>query len=159
MCEAINLRAATEADLEYVLHIEQQSATAAHWAIGTYRVILSADPAAQPQRALFVGERDGEIVGFAVVRALLVLGHGPECELENIAVSPQARRGGVATALVQRVSDWARAHGADQLGAEVRETNTAALRLYGVLGFKPTSKRKKYYSDPDEDAEVLTLHL
>jgi ribosomal-protein-alanine N-acetyltransferase len=159
MCETIILRRANEVDLEHVLRIEQESATAAHWAIATYRAMLSADTGAQPRRVLLVADLNGEIVGFAAAQALSISGHAAECELENIAVSLSARGAGIATAMLQRVCDWARTQGSTELSAEVRQTNTAALHLYVAAGFEKTSQRKKYYTNPDEDAQVLTLHL
>jgi ribosomal-protein-alanine N-acetyltransferase len=42
---------------------------------------------------------------------------------------------------------------------EVRRSNEAARRLYGRAGFVLTQIRRRYYSDPDEDALVLTCDL
>jgi ribosomal-protein-alanine N-acetyltransferase len=108
---------------------------------------------------LLVAERAGEIVGFAVTRAVLITGHATDCELENIAVAPEAARMGIGSALLRSVCDWARAEGAVELRAEVRESNTAAHGFYEAAGFEQTAKRTKYYSRPDEDARVLRLHL
>ena len=38
---------------------------------------------------------------------------------------------------------------------EVRESNDAALALYGGQGFKPVAVRPHYYRSPPEDALVL----
>src|ERR1700756_3910749 len=148
MSEAISVRYATDADLDQIFEIEQQAATAAHWVRATYAAIVSAGANAQPKRALLVAERAGEIVGFAVTRAVSISGHVMDCELENIAVAHRAARMGIGTALLQSVCDWARTEGSVELRAEVRESNTAAQRFYEVAGFEPTARRTKYYSRP-----------
>jgi ribosomal-protein-alanine N-acetyltransferase len=38
---------------------------------------------------------------------------------------------------------------------EVRESNSAARRLYGALGFAQVGRRRNYYRRPTEDAVVL----
>jgi ribosomal-protein-alanine N-acetyltransferase len=40
---------------------------------------------------------------------------------------------------------------------EVRESNTAAVALYGAAGFLPSSRREKYYRNPPEAALVMRL--
>ncbi|HWZ12001.1 MAG TPA: ribosomal protein S18-alanine N-acetyltransferase [Acidobacteriaceae bacterium] len=159
MSDAISIRYATDADLDQVFKIEQQAGNAAHWERATYAAIVSAAVNAQPKRALLVGERAGEIVGFAVTRAVSITGYATDCELENIAVAPWAARTGIGTALLQSVCDWARSEGAVELRAEVRESNTAAQELYEAAGFEQTAIRTKYYRRPDEDARMLRLHL
>ena len=40
---------------------------------------------------------------------------------------------------------------------EVRPSNTAALKLYEGFGFEQVGERKNYYSNPAENAVLLTL--
>jgi ribosomal-protein-alanine N-acetyltransferase len=42
---------------------------------------------------------------------------------------------------------------------ELRAGNRAALSLYEKCGFRLSSRRKKYYSEPPEDALVMTIQL
>lgn len=158
MRDAISVRHAVERDLDQVLAIEYQAPTAAHWARAVYAAIVS-DTNAQLQRSLFVAERAGKVVGFAVAQAVFAASYPPECELENIAVSHEARRGGVGHALLQSACDWARALRGIELHAEVRESNVAARAFYASAGFAQTAIRPSYYHDPVEDARLLTLHL
>jgi len=53
----------------------------------------------------------------------------------------------------------ARQTNSDAVFLEVRESNTAARRLYQKLGFEETGRRKSYYSNPVEDAVLYTRHL
>ena len=45
------------------------------------------------------------------------------------------------------------------LTLEVRESNVPARRLYGKFGFSEAGRRRGFYSDPKEDALLLTLTL
>ena len=76
-----------------------------------------------------------------------------ETEILNLAVSPEVRRRGVATALVRHLADM---HLGDVL-LEVRASNTAARALYRSLGFVEQGLRKGYYRDPVDDALLLRL--
>lgn len=154
----IAIRPAVTADLDRVVQIEQQTATAAHWTRAIYTTLLSAEACANPKRVLLVAERAGQIAGFAVARAV-VTREQPECELENIAVSTHALRAGVGRALLSQVCEWARHLGANVLDAEVRTSNVAALGLYSAVGFEQIARRPSYYSAPVEDALLLKLHL
>jgi len=42
---------------------------------------------------------------------------------------------------------------------EVRPSNLAALTMYKELGYVPTSSRKQYYADNQEDAIIMTKYL
>jgi ribosomal-protein-alanine N-acetyltransferase len=48
---------------------------------------------------------------------------------------------------------------AESIWLEVRESNRTARNLYEKLGFAPVGKRRRYYSDNDEDALVMSLAL
>ena len=50
----------------------------------------------------------------------------------------------------------ARAEKLDLLTLEVRKSNIAAQGLYEKYGFVPIGLRKRYYSDNDEDAIIMT---
>lgn len=82
-----------------------------------------------------------------------------EVHLLAIATHPDARRGGVAAALVQHLVDGARAGQARLVTLEVRTGNEAALGLYQRFGFAEVATRRGYYGDDDEDAVVMTLEL
>jgi ribosomal protein S18 acetylase RimI-like enzyme len=88
-----------------------------------------------------VAERDGAPVG--IVRA--ALRDDPHLGvrggvLQWLAVDPGARGRGVATALVQRATDWFDAHGAS---AElfVSDSSAAARRAYERAGFRVADAR------------------
>jgi [ribosomal protein S18]-alanine N-acetyltransferase len=92
----------------------------------------------------------GEAVGYVV--AWLVV---DEAEVANIAVAPAWRGQGIGGLLLDEVIDRARERGVNVVYLEVRESNGAALRLYGSRGFEQVGRRVAYYRRPREDALVL----
>jgi len=79
--------------------------------------------------------------------------------INNVAVREQYRRRGYGAMLLGRVLDEARRKRATAAFLEVRDGNSAAQALYQKCGFRPIAKRANYYSDPIEDAVVMTLDL
>ena len=63
-----------------------------------------------------------------------------DCWLEDLFVRDDARRKGVATALVQRAIDRARERGCRRIELDTNETNDAAVALYERMGFSANSK-------------------
>jgi len=105
-----------------------------------------------------------EPLGFAVLRAALFDGGGDggEAEVLTIATRPQARRQGVARALMDAALSRARGLGVARVFLEVAADNPAARGLYEGLGFQAVGVRKGYYARqgaPRADAHVLALDL
>ena len=80
-----------------------------------------------------------------------------ELRFLNLAVSPWARRQGIASNLVKRAIDMGVSQGVQRALLEVRESNESAQLLYKNFGFKVYSRRKSYYTNPNEDAILMTL--
>ncbi len=79
-------------------------------------------------------------------------------EIVTLGVAPEARRQGVARALLEDLLARARRLGIASLTLEVAEDNTAALALYRALDFEPVGTRRGYYRRPDAslmDARLL----
>lgn len=101
-----------------------------------------------------VCERDQEVVGVLEWRNL-----GREAEILDLAVRAGDRRNGFATLLVEGFLRQAGASGAQQAFLEVRESNVAAIALYGKFGFAITGRRPNYYRRPEEAALLMQLVL
>ena len=82
-----------------------------------------------------------------------------ELHINTIAVDARMRRQGLATALMKHLLAEAAAAGAQRTFLEVRRSNLPAQRLYERLGFTVAAVRRNYYSQPDEDALVLSLAM
>lgn len=78
-----------------------------------------------------------------------------ELHINNLAVRPEVRRLGVATALLERVLGEGVRLGASRVTLEVRRSNDAARLLYERFGFSIAGVRRGYYTKPIEDALVL----
>lgn len=145
-----NIRKADAADIPSMAQLAREEPNAAQWALQQYRNIFAVT---SPQRvALVMQASSGHLVGFIVGRCL-----GEEWEVENIVVAAAQRKHGLGTRLLQEFMRQAKSEGAHSIGLEVRESNHAAQALYRKLGFSEISRRKKYYSAPEEDALIYQL--
>ena len=63
-----------------------------------------------------------------------------DCWLEDLFVRREARRRGIARALLQRVLERARERGCRRVELDTNEDNDGAIRLYESLGFSAMSK-------------------
>lgn len=97
-----------------------------------------------------VWEEDGKVLGY--VGSQTVLG---ETDMMNVAVHPDARRKGVAEALILALVEGLREKESHCLTLEVRASNLPAINLYEKLGFSQIGRRKNYYHNPKEDALIL----
>jgi ribosomal-protein-alanine N-acetyltransferase len=79
-----------------------------------------------------------------------------ELHINTIAVDPNLRRQGLASALMMHILEEASAQGVSRTYLEVRRSNLSAQALYESLGFTVAGLRRNYYTNPDEDALVLT---
>ena len=101
-----------------------------------------------------VAECDGTLAGYAGMCYVL-----DEADIANVATLPEYRRKGVATALITALLDFAREKKIASLMLEVRASNDGAIALYEKFGFVKVAVRKKYYSRPTEDADIMRLEL
>ena len=82
-----------------------------------------------------------------------------ESDITNITVSGECRRRGIGTALLKELFRRCPERGVTVIHLEVRESNAPARALYEKLGFIADGRRKNYYTDPAEDAILMTKNL
>ena len=153
--KSLEIRHAQVEDLAEVVRIERAVPEAPHWGESVYRDMLLQDSGEITlNRALFVAGNSERILGFAVVAVV-----ADQAELESIAVDPERRRLGVGRALSDAIMVWGREAGAREMLLEVRSANAEARSLYDRLGFKQTGLRRGYYSDPPDDAVLMSVSL
>jgi ribosomal-protein-alanine acetyltransferase len=156
------LRSATIDDVPAILAIEQQAASAAHWPPDEYEklvrtgVVLIAEPVAEPVAEQAAqpadAEQTGKLCGFVCAKAV-----AGEWEIENVVVAGEFLRQGIADRLMQALLDQAEKSAASTILLEVRESNRPARRLYEKHRFREVGRRRKYYSNPLEDAILYAL--
>jgi ribosomal-protein-alanine N-acetyltransferase len=79
-----------------------------------------------------------------------------ETHICTIAVHPQWQGRGLGELLVVSLLEQSMELGARRTTLEVRVSNSAALELYLKYGFEIISRRKRYYTDNNEDAYIMT---
>ena len=77
----------------------------------------------------------------------------------NVAVAPEFRRQGIASALLSALAARLAVQGIRSLTLEVRVSNAAARALYAAFGFAEIGRRKNYSLEPKEDALILRKEL
>lgn len=93
---------------------------------------------------------ENKVIGYGGMWHIINEGH-----ITNIAVTEKYRNQGVATAIVNKLSEIAISKEMIGLTLEVRMANESAKALYTKLGFRVEGIRKEYYSDTLEDALIM----
>lgn len=101
-----------------------------------------------------VAELDHKIVGFMIYEL-----HQSMLRILNFAVSPDLRRQGVGTQMVQRLVDKLSQQRRREIVLEVRETNLDAQLFFANGGFKALSVLRNHYDDTLEDAYCMRYSL
>ena len=79
-----------------------------------------------------------------------------EAHITTIAVRPDYRGHGLGELVLCGLVDTAIEIGARIMTLEVRISNTVAQNLYLKYGFRQSGLRRRYYSDNNEDALIMT---
>jgi ribosomal-protein-alanine N-acetyltransferase len=79
--------------------------------------------------------------------------------ITNVAVSPEARRRGVARALLADLAAYGREHSLYRITLEVRVGNAPARTLYESEGYRLDGVRPGFYRAPAEDAAIYSLYF
>ena len=104
------------------------------------------------ENAMFlVVEEKGRILGYCGL--LTVLDEG---DVTNVAVRRDRQREGIGNFLMESMIRLAEERGITMIHLEVRAGNETAIRLYERQGFVRDGLRKAYYTDPTEDAVLMT---
>ncbi len=90
--------------------------------------------------------------GFAVWRNV-----ADESEIITIGVAPDARRNGIASAMLAIIEKNIKNQGVKKIFLEVASTNIAGQKLYENNGYKVVGTRPKYYDGID--AILMTKDL
>ncbi len=133
-----------EEDLEEVLRIENESFSDP-WTRGCFLEDIKKELA---YPAVFrLGER---LAGYTCLWRV-----EDELQIANIAVDKEYRGKGIAKILLEWIIEQAVKQNYKSITLDVRESNSAAIRLYDQYGFREIGRRKKYYRFPVENAIIM----
>ena len=90
---------------------------------------------------LLLAERNGKSVGVLLANRIVSVEKGGESLwIEELYVTPEARRSGVARAILSHVMEEARRRNLRALDLEVVRTQAAAFALYRAAGFREVAR-------------------
>lgn len=142
----LRIREAKDADLDRTSEIER-ACFSDPWPRVGFEPFLRA-----PRSVFIVGENgpDDSVCAYCIARWV-----ADEAELLNLAVARDTRRHGIGGQMLDATLAMLAQEGVSHVFLEVRDSNTAARRLYASRGFREMATRKCYYRNPVEDAVVL----
>ena len=142
-----SIRAVSLDDLDDIIEIEKLSF------VSPWTKRLFEETLISPISSSFIMKKDQATLGYIILYSV-----ADEAHILNIAVHPRYRGKGCASSLIKHVLDYfEEKKDVHEFFLEVREGNMGAIRLYKRFGFEKIGKRKKYYSETNEDALVMCL--
>lgn len=139
----LSVRRLAYSDLPHVMSIERR-AFPTPWSLAMFVLELS-----KSSGVCLAATLDGRLVGYVICAR-----HDTVWHVMNIAVDPEGRRRGVASALLSELYEQV----GDQQACftlEVRPSNSGAIALYEREGFRSAGLRRRYYQDNGEDALIM----
>jgi [ribosomal protein S18]-alanine N-acetyltransferase len=137
MPSRVLVRAAKSGDMEEILDVERAS-----FGEDAYDRKLFAELTRKCGELFLVASKGDKVLGYAVT---CICAGGSE--LVSIAVHPDHRGGGAASALLNSTLRRLRRRGVARLSLTVKVTNLRALAFYGKFGFRKTRRVPRYYED------------
>jgi len=134
-------------DLEAVSKIERQSFLTP-WNTQAYVTEI-----ANPNAVYLVAVRENRVVAYGGLWVIM-----DEAHITTIAVDTALRGQKIGERLLIEMLITARKKGASRATLEVRAGNEAARRLYEKYGFIWVAIRKGYYSDNNENADIMWIN-
>jgi [ribosomal protein S18]-alanine N-acetyltransferase len=111
----------------------------------------------------FITKNNGIITGFIISRLIMQIVddilYDSEIEIYNIGVKVEYRRKGIGLLLIKKLLQETASQNLRCIWLEVRQSNSVAINFYQSNFFKFCYRRKKFYSNPTEDALVLKLEV
>lgn len=141
----IKIRPMEKRDVDEVAEVEQECFSQP-WTKEGIESELSNDTA-----RFLVAEQMGEIAGYLGMHIVL-----DECYIANIGTKQKYRRKGIANQLLESGEAKAKEEKCAFISLEVRVSNEKAIALYSKRGYNKIGIRKNFYSEPTENALIMT---
>lgn len=119
------------------------------WTMSQYEETL-----AREDLVFFVAEIEDHLVGYIGGKIIL-----DEAEIYMVVVSKEFQNQHIAYYLLDRFKEECRMQQSDTIFLEVRASNQDARSFYEKNEFDVISIRKKYYTDPVEDAIIMKCRI
>jgi len=128
------------------MHIIETEAFAAPWS----EAAIEEEILHKHSYAFVATTENDAVVGHIYMRHIINEGH-----IINIAVQKSHRRAGIGSQLLSALMVAAENLELIGLTLEVRQSNTAAQKMYKKHGFVPEGIRTNYYANPTENGIVM----
>lgn len=138
----------TDAHIDSVCAIEQ-NCFAHPWSRNSIEEELNAETS-----VFFVCTENAEVIGYIGMSVVVDEGY-----IFNVAVDKNHRCRGVGSALINELVTYGKKNNLCFLTLEVRESNKNACSLYSKFGFIKVGTREDYYSEPKENAVLMTKYF
>ena len=140
----MHIKIATKENISDIAKIEQ-ACFSAPWSEDSIAESLD-----NPASHFLIAYYGDEVAGYMGLQIFSGEGY-----VTNVAVLPKFRGKGIAKALIseQMKNDM------EFITLEVRESNVPAINLYTKMGFENMGIRPKFYSNPTENAIIMTKYL
>jgi len=112
------------------------------------RGLFGGSPRSEPPSVAAASER---VIGFVGLWFMV-----DEAHVVTIAVAKADRRRGLGELLLITAIELAQRRAQEVVTLECRVSNSPALALYEKYGFRQVGIRKRYYTDNNEDAAIMT---
>ena len=119
------------------------------WSIGSVKSEFSKE-----NSICLIALCEGDFAGYAFSSFVY-----DESELNRIAVLPKYRNKKIAISMLEYLIEYMTKNNCKTLFLEVRENNKTAINLYKKAGFNTIGIRNNYYTNPTENAILMSLEL
>jgi ribosomal-protein-alanine N-acetyltransferase len=144
----VNIVPMCEEHLDAVMDIEQR-VFGTPWRRDDFSILLE-----NPEAVNLVAMSGDRLVGYSCAWCVI-----ESAELGNIAVDSDCQRLGIGRRLLTTTIRTCRNMHVSSLFLEVRLSNERAISLYEYYNFRRIGVRRKYYTNPSEDALIMKLEL
>lgn len=142
------------ADVEFVKSLEIEAGLGS-WTKQDYLSEIS-----RADSLFFVAKERRKPLGFLLARLIMNKIDDEslknEIEIYNLAVKNEYRGRNVGAQLLKKIIQVGEARRVEKIKLEVRKSNILALNFYKKNLFEIDGERKKFYSNPTEDAVLMT---